>query len=380
MPDVLMVNVTGSDYTPESDSHYPYNNTLYGEAVDADISNCPLLADGTPLQMAHEDRLISEVFENDSPLPTSTMLHQRYCATEQSVFSDQVELDSGDVVDVTEYDVVLVSFFWMYYGYIRYLGRTHPELGLVGIEEESLHHVMSCSAGLQAVHRDALDGLDGFIAVNEQYRSWIGAHVDNAVVQHLPVPEGLLHGVDKNGDGERGDDRTICVGIGSSNMDFANIYSNVLVVKRLRDAGYDVTAEIVGLKPFQQERFQPLVDKFDFLSSTGYLEEGYYGYLATMSLAVLLRRRITVGRAASEFAGLGVPCIGTPGNPHQRRCFPELCVSPHEVDRAAALAERLLSEEQFYDRTIQTARHELDSLRNLGPVRRTVNRLVESVA
>jgi hypothetical protein len=50
------------------------------------------------------------------------------------------------------------------------------------------------------------------------------------------------------------------------------------------------------------------------------------------------------------------------------------------VDRATALAERLLSEEQFYDRTIQTARHELDSLMNLGPVRRTVNRLVESVA
>ena len=120
-------------------------------------------------------------------------------------------------------------------------------------------------------------------------------------------------------------------------------------------------------------------EDFEFLSVTEYLDEGYYDHLAEINLAVLLTTRATTGRPAAEFAGVGVPCIGTPANAHQRRCYPGLCVDPFDVDQATTLAERLLSEEAFYNRAIRTARYGLDTLQDIGSVRRTVKRLSESV-
>lgn len=373
MPDVLQVFLSTNSYTPESDALSPFNNTQYGEAIDADIGH-PLLADGRPVQTAYVDQMTTDVFENDLALPTSATLNERYCPTDPAIFSDKVELRSGDVVSVCDYDVVMVSFLWMYYGYIRYLGHTYPDLGLVGIQEESLQDVMSCSARLQSIHHESLEVLDGVIAVNEQYRNWMSAHVDEVVLQPLPVPEGQFEGVETHKDS-----KTICVGVGTANMDFSNLYSNILVVTRLRDAGYDVTAEIIGLKPYQRDRFASYGENFEFLSLTGYIDDGYYEHLAEMNLAVLLTTRATTGRPAAEFAGVGVPCIGTPVNAHQRRCFPDLCVDPFDVDEATTLAERLLSEEPFYDRAARTAKYGLDTLQDTGSVRRTMKRLAQSV-
>lgn len=368
-----MVFLASNSYTPESDATIPFSNVIFGDLVEADVGY-PLLENGEPVQNIYVDRMTDEVFENELPLPTSTMLSERYCATNQASYTGSVELTDGTVVDVSDYDVVFVSFLWMYYGYIQYLNQAYPKLSLVGIQEESVRDVTACSAQLQTLHHETLRVLDAVIAINEQYRTWVSPYTDHVLLQPLPIPDGQFDDVKLYTD-----NRTVCVGVGTANMDFSNIYSNLLVVDKLRDSGYDIDAEIIGLKGYQRERFDKFTNKFNFLSLTGYIQDGYYDYLARTDLAVLLTTRGTTGRPASEFAAIGVPCIGTSCNAHQRECFPDLCVDPFDSEQAVTLAEKLLTDQGFRRRTLQAARTGLERLQSKESPRKVLHQLLDHV-
>jgi hypothetical protein len=376
MTDVLMAFLSDNSYTPASDAPVPFSNVMYGELVDADIGY-PVLADGTPVQTAHVDRM-DEVFETEPAVPTSAMLSERYCATQSAEYTGEVKLESGETVSISDYDVVFVSFLWMYYGYICYLDTEYPENPIVGIQEESVRDITACSAQLQGLHREALAALDAVVAINERYRDWVAPYTETVSYLPLLIPDDQFESVNMQTLATR-NGRTVCVGIGTANMDFSNLYSNLLVVNHLRNAGHDLDAEIIGLKPYQKRRFAPLVEQFDFLTLTGYIDDGYYEHIAEMDLAVLLTTRATTGRPASEFAAVGVPCIGTPENTHQRLCFPNLCVEPFDSDAAISHAQRLLTNPDFYRRTVQSGRDSVRRLQSKEETRESLNQLVNTI-
>lgn len=350
--DVLMAFLETNSYTPPSDGSYPFNNTIFAELVDADVGH-PITADGEPLQTADTDAMEAEILESEPVrYATSSAYHPRYCVTDFDRFGDEVKLRDGDVVSVTDYDTVLVSTLWMYYAYVHYLTKTFPDLNVVGVQEESVQDPTSSSAELQRHNREMLDGLDGYVVVNEQYRQWVSAHVDEVLYQPLPIPDGQFDDIGSRSDAAT----TVCLGIGTGNLDFENYYSNFLVFERLRERDHDVDGEYVGIKPFQRDRIDAFVDESPAVDVTGYLNEGYYERLSQMALAVLLTTRGSTGRYAAEFASLGVPCIGTAINEYQAHCWPDLCVDPYDLETAEALAHRLLTDPAFYDEQVQQAR------------------------
>jgi len=77
--------------------------------------------------------------------------------------------------------------------------------------------------------------------------------------------------------------------------------------------------------------------------------------IAACDLALHLDYRRTIGRVSGECAALGIPCISTAAATMQRACFPELVVEPWDVERAAALARRLLEDPVFRQRQIARA-------------------------
>lgn len=372
MSEVLMLFLEANSYTPVSDSTKPFNNTMFGELVGADVGH-PLTDDGEAVQSADVDDMIDEVIESDLPAQTSTTLHERYCVTEPKRFSGDVKLRSGELVRVDDYDVVLVSLFWMYYGYVRYLGQNFPQLRIVGIQEESLMDVISCSPQLQLLQREALASLDAFIAGNCQYRNWVAPQADDVLLQPTPVPaDHYLHVEPK----PRSDRGPICVGTGTANMDFENLYTNLLITDHLRAKDYPVDAEIIGLKEYQHDRFGPFADELEYVTFTEYLDDDYYEYIAGMKLGVSLSTRATTDRTAADFAAVGVPRLGTPDNEYQRRCFPDLCVAPFDTERACTLAEKLLTDEDFYDQVQRTASRRLETLTESDQLARKIQKFV----
>lgn len=84
-------------------------------------------------------------------------------------------------------------------------------------------------------------------------------------------------------------------------------------------------------------------------------QSALWPHAAACDLALHLDYRRTVGRFSGECAALGVPCISTAGATMQRACFPDLLVEPWDVERAAALAHRLLEDPGFRRRQIARA-------------------------
>jgi hypothetical protein len=101
--------------------------------------------------------------------------------------------------------------------------------------------------------------------------------------------------------------------------------------------------------------------------------------VAQCELGLHLDFRRSIGRFSVECAGLGIPCISTPGIFMQRALFPEIIVDPWDVEGAASMAERLLRDPGFYDSVARRAAAELEHF-DLEPMAARFWHLLRSAA
>lgn len=359
MTDTLLIFLEKQSYTQDSGTEKNYDTTIIGDLVDADLGYA-VTDDGEPLQYANSDRRSEDVFEPDYYVQTSTVYNERFCVSDPDRFSDTVELFDGERVSPGDYDVVLISHFWMHHYYLDWLMSRFPETTFVGIQEESVQDIAGSASRLQATHFETIERLDGLVALNEQYRRWIEPHRPNVMQMPLPIPKGQFEGYESSADGRN----AACVGVGTWNLDNANFYTNVRVLDRLRRNGADLDGEIVGIRDWQEGAVEGLESKFDYVTTRGFIDEGLYDHLAEFELAIIMTTRATAGKMALDFAGVGVPCIGNVHNAFQARCWPELSVDPYDVPQAVALGERLLEDEEFYEATVRRAQREVSALQD----------------
>lgn len=374
MPDTLLIYLEKQSYTQDSEASKSFDTTIIGDLLGADVGYA-VTADDEAIQFQKYDERAEEVFETDYHVQTSTIYNERFCVTDEDEYTDTVELFDGERVCVGDYDVVLISHFWMHHHYLRYLQSRYPDVTFIGIQEESVQDLIGSSSRLQTAHFDTITELDGLIALNEQYRRWIEPHRPNVMYMPLPVPDGQFAGYSPSTD--RRD--AACIGIGTWNLDHSNFYTNLRVLDSVRRNGASLDGEIIGIRDRQVETTVGFEERFDYVTAHGFMYEELYDYLVDFEFAVIMTTRATAGRMAADFAGLGVPCIGNKYNDFQARCWPELSVDPYDVPQAIALAERLLDDEEFYESTIERARRELSALQDHGRFENRLKRYVSEV-
>ncbi len=363
-------------YVPDTDSPSNFDTSIIGDLLNTDVG-WPVTADGESVQFKHAEQRNEEILQTSRPYSTGTCYNERYVVSDEDELCDRVKTATGKEVRVRDYDVVLISHFWMHHFYLRYLLEEFPEISFVGIQEEAVQDLAQTSSSLQAAHFDTVERLDGYVAFNEQFRQWISPHRPNVIQMTLPVPKDQFPHEPLPRDERR---NAACLGIATWNIDLANFYSNIRVLDRVRQNGAPHSGEIIGIRDRQRSDTNGLEDRFDFLQVDGFVETGIYERIANFDFAIIMSMRATAGRSAADLAGMGVPCIGNIHNNFQARCFPDLSVEPHDVQTATALAERLLNDDTFYRETIERARREIVDCQNHDHFRGRLERYIDSVA
>lgn len=377
MVETLLVTLKKQSYKTDTGTEIQHDSTAFGDIIDADVGYA-VTTDDVPLEQVHYDELTSEMGANSFFAEMASPFHERFCVTNPEEFTDNVRLRSGETVSVGDYEVVLISHFWLYHHYLDHLQSKHPNVKFVGILDEAVQDVVSSSSDLKMRHYDTMSKLDGYISTNEQYRDWISPVVDNAIHLPLPIPKGQFDGYSRVEDENKSD--SICVGVGTFNLEHANFYTNLLVLQRLRRDGIDLGGDIIGIRDRQEPSVDSYRENLDFLDVHGFYREGLYDYFAELPFAVLMTTRATTGRVACELAGLGVPCIGNVNNDMQARCWPELSVDPYDTAEAVSLAKRLHEDEAFYERNVQRAQRKVAELQNHERFSEKLRGYVERIA
>ncbi|SNR60738.1 glycosyltransferase [Halorubrum vacuolatum] len=335
-----------------------FDNTLYFDMLDADVG-VPLTVENTPLQFAKGDKFsdgLEDEFYGAYP-QVSSMYHEAFCVSDEAEFSFDAKLFDGEIVDIRDYDVLVISHHFFYNFYIKHLLETCPELSIIGIMEGGFQDVTMYSPKLQLCHREVLRSVDGYIVSNRQYKQYAETFNDNVIFLPFHVPEGHFQDVSPRTSSED----KVCLGITSWNIDHSNFYTSILLLDALRDAGFGLEGEIIGVKDHHQ-RMVADYNTLEHVSTVGFIEEGYYEYLSSFDLAIQLTNRATAGRVSAEFAGVGVPVIGNKYDYLQQRCWPELSIEPYDIRRATKLAKELLTNDDFYRESVAKARDEISSL------------------
>lgn len=68
----------------------------------------------------------------------------------------------------------------------------------------------------------------------------------------------------------------------------------------------------------------------------------------------------TWGRFPIECAAVRMPCVAPPSSYTQKTLFPRLCVPHHDIEGAAALVKKLVSDAGFYEETVSYAQSQIE--------------------
>lgn len=375
MSETLLIYFEDIPWTQETETaDVPFSTSLYGKLLDADAGYA-VTSDGISIQQAHAESVEAALDGADFPTKFSSGYRREYCITDPNRLTTQVNLFSGETADVRDYDTVLVTFVISQLYYIRYLRRKLPDKTIIGIQDESLQDVQLFPPDLQMLHYSALKDVDGFISEDPVYERWVSGIVDNVLKLPLLVPSGHFDDVPSRAPSEG----RVCIGVGSNNLDPANIYTNIAVHQNLRKRGYDLEAEFLGAIDFQQDKLAGYEMSLNNVAILEYMDSRYYEHLAGYDLAILLTERVSAGRVSAELAAVGVPCIGNAQNDLQKRCFPDLSIEPYDVPTAVGLATRLLTETDYRERILAKAKEEVTALQSHGEAERKLESFVEHV-
>lgn len=368
MNDVLYIFFESLDNTQGSDTK-KFDNSIYADILGADVGYA-LTTDGTSVQRYYHERHKKAKRTG----PPTRLFDDEFWITDESLFTGDVVLRSGETVCVADYDTVLVSQVVFHTRYIGYLASEYPSLNVIAVQDESLWETMSLSARLQLHQMDSLSTVDGFVAVDAVYELWVKGHVDDVIYLPFPIPED--HYPDAATSGNR--EGLVALGVTPFNAHQSQFYSNIVVIRNLRKRGYDLDAEILGVKDWQRNTLEGFADR-SWISLTDFKTDGYHEYLGRFDLAVNLTPRVSAGRSVADFAGMGVPCVGTKFNDLQGHCFPDLGVNPIDIDAATDLCERLLTDDAFYRETISKAQRAVRELQDHESIKTQLRAFIEDV-
>lgn len=94
-----------------------------------------------------------------------------------------------------------------------------------------------------------------------------------------------------------------------------------------------------------------------------YSKSGWDQYITQANYSLLglhLDYRYSWGRFPIDCAAVRIPCVGSPSLYTQKILFPRLCVPYHDIEGAAALVRKLVSDAKFYEEAVSYAQSQIE--------------------
>lgn len=98
--------------------------------------------------------------------------------------------------------------------------------------------------------------------------------------------------------------------------------------------------------------------------------------LSSFKYAVHLMPTVAAGTFSLNCAYFGIPCIGNEKVDTQRLCHPDLSIDVEDVEKAAMLAERLVNDENFYEKCSKAAKENYKKYYNKELFKQKINSIL----
>ena len=117
-------------------------------------------------------------------------------------------------------------------------------------------------SSLKREYLDALNHLDLYVCLNKAMFSWFASPDKSILIQH-PVHPSWLYFKENNQD-----HRSVCVGIGTWNIDFLNILTNCIVYEKLKIIDPIIYGGVLGIFEHERSSIKNILQKYNIESST----------------------------------------------------------------------------------------------------------------
>lgn len=247
------------------------------------------------------------------------------------------------VDDAKDYDIVLRTMWMDAIGWSQEIRKRFPHIIQIGLSDHPLStHISKLNPEQQAAFIKDLEYLDGIIALTEEERQWyrLAAPSKLVIKGGLPFP---FETYEKHyGEWRNSEKKFIGLGVGASDND-RNFVSSFLVFRYLKYMYPDIQGVYLSLPSYLLAPTAVYADmgKDIFLHERNGMGE-FYDILSQCKFVINLADRNTPGRLQGEAAFFGVPVIGSNRLELQNELFPDLAVTPYEVEKAANLGSFLL--------------------------------------
>jgi len=342
---------------PPTDQYYDY--TLWAKLLKCPWG-IPLNKDGNFLAFEMLEKVTKDILNKKTHLLTSSFHNHNVCRD----FSSNIALNgvSNKQTLIDKYNIVIVPLVWYFSSFLEWLKLISPGKIIIGVEDDSFREIVMTRSCLTTEIVKGIDICDYIISYSTQIYKWLKGFKKHVI--HLPIP--IPHSFKKKPnlpDKKRGH---ICLGILSWNYDLSNSLSNCLAYNQIdKNITNNYQAEIIGFRKSNHNkyrRFELYKKLIPGLQINEWFKNQYYKKLSSYKIVIHLTRRESLARYAAQCAWVATPIIGNIECELQKELWPKLSVDPYDIKNAAKLANRLLTEPDFYIENVNLAKYNLKQI------------------
>lgn len=278
------------------------------------------------------------------------------------------------------YDVIIRTLWLEATGWSGEIRSKFPHVKQIGLSDHPLStHISKLPAERQVAYLKDLESLDGLMALTEEERQFYQVALPSKPVIKggLPFPFETYEA--RFGSLRQQPREYIGLGVGATDND-RNFISNVLVFQRLRMENPALRGVFLSVP-------QPLIGYCSYLADkypNMYLQprtnmDDFYGILTQCQFVLNLADRNTPGRLQGEAAFFNIPVIGSDRFELQNELFPQLAVTPYELETAVRRGQELLNDPELGRALGITAGERLQRY-NYAASRRKFNALLRKIS
>jgi hypothetical protein len=247
------------------------------------------------------------------------------------------------IEEASLYKTVIRTLWLESMGWSKEIRNRYPHVRLIGLSDHPLStHISKLPANQQHAYIEDLQYLDGIMALTEEERQWYQVAVPSIPVEYVGLPFPFERYEELYGSFRSQEKKYIGLGVGAADND-RNFVSNILAFRKLQLRNPD----LVGVFLSVPDQLIPYCSYWADLVDNMYIHQrngmaDFYKMLSQCKLVINLADRNTPGRLQGEAAFFNVPVVGSNRLELQRKLFPDLAVSPYELEETVNKAQYLL--------------------------------------
>lgn len=278
------------------------------------------------------------------------------------------------------YDLIIRTLWLEATGWSKEIRSKFPHVKQIGLSDHPLStHISKLSADRQVAYLSDLEALDGIIALTEEERQFYQTALPSKTVIKGGLPFPFESYEARFGALRKQPRQYIGLGVGASDND-RNFISNVLVFQRLRMENPELKGVFLSIPTQLIPYCSYLCKQYPgmYIQERSNMDD-FYGILTQCQFVLNLADRNTPGRIQGEGAFFEIPVIGSNRFELQNELFPQLAVTPYELETATRRAKELLADPEMARALGITAKEKLEKY-NYRASKRRFNALVRNIS